>query len=105
MQAWELWEEGDSIKLLDDVIECSAFATELMRYVHVGLLCVQECPDDRPFMSSVFTMLSSDTLLQDPKKPLVGTRIGGLTSNWSDQHDSSTGVSVDHLTITTIEGR
>ncbi|XP_078152873.1 receptor-like serine/threonine-protein kinase SD1-8 isoform X1 [Carex rostrata] len=104
--AWELWEEGNIIKLLDDVIECSAFATELMRYVHVGLLCVQEFPDDRPFMSSVFTMLSSDTLLQDPKKPLVGTRIGGFTSDGSFyQNDSSSVVSVDHLTITAIEGR
>ncbi|XP_078150013.1 receptor-like serine/threonine-protein kinase SD1-8 isoform X2 [Carex rostrata] len=98
--AWKLWEEGNIIKLLDEVIECSAFATELMRYVHVGLLCVQECPDDRPSMSSVFTMLSSDTLLQDPKNPWVGTKIKGFPSEWSYQHDSSTAVSVDQLTIT-----
>ncbi|XP_078150014.1 receptor-like serine/threonine-protein kinase SD1-8 isoform X3 [Carex rostrata] len=103
--AWKLWEEGNIIKLLDEVIECSAFATELMRYVHVGLLCVQECPDDRPSMSSVFTMLSSDTLLQDPKNPWVGTKIKGFPSEWSYQHDSSTAVSVDQLTITRIEGR
>ncbi|XP_078166608.1 G-type lectin S-receptor-like serine/threonine-protein kinase At4g27290 isoform X2 [Carex rostrata] len=104
--AWKLWEEGNIIKLLDDTVESSAFATELMRYVHVGLLCVQECPDDRPSMSSVFTMLSSDTLLQDPKKPLFGTRIRGFPSEWSFyQDDSSTVVSVDQLTITGIEGR
>ncbi|XP_078150078.1 G-type lectin S-receptor-like serine/threonine-protein kinase At4g27290 isoform X2 [Carex rostrata] len=103
--AWKLWEEGNIIKLLDDVIECSAFATEVMRYVHVGLLCVQECADDRPSMSSVFTMLSSDTLLQDPKNPWVGTKIKGFPSEWSYQHDSSTAVSVDQLTITRIEGR
>ncbi|XP_078150057.1 G-type lectin S-receptor-like serine/threonine-protein kinase At4g27290 isoform X2 [Carex rostrata] len=103
--AWKLWEEGNIIKLLDDVIECSAFATEVMRYVHVGLLCVQECADDRPSMSSVFTMLSSDTLLQDPNNPWDGTIIRGFPSECSYQHDSSTAVSVDQLTITRIEGR
>lgn len=89
--------------LLDEAMESSAFATELIRYVHVGLLCVQDCPDDRPSMSSVFTMLASDILLQDPKKPLVGTRIRDFASDWSIyQHDSST---VDQLTITAVEGR
>ncbi|XP_078170290.1 G-type lectin S-receptor-like serine/threonine-protein kinase At4g27290 [Carex rostrata] len=104
--AWELWKEGNIIKLFDDAVESSAFVTELTRYVHVALLCVQECPADRPFMSSVFTMLSSDTLLQDPKNPWLGTRIKGFLSDMSfKQHDSSTATSTDQLTITEIEGR
>ncbi|KAJ4757753.1 G-type lectin S-receptor-like serine/threonine-protein kinase [Rhynchospora pubera] len=105
--AWKLWEERNSLKLLDEAVECSVFETELTRYVQVGLLCVQESPDDRPSMSSVFTMLSSDTLLQVPKKPLVGTRIRAFPSDWSlyqqsYERDSTTG---DQLTITGIEGR
>ncbi|KAJ4757754.1 Serine/threonine-protein kinase [Rhynchospora pubera] len=105
--AWKLWEEGNSFKLLDEAVKCSVSETELRRYVQMALLCVQESPDDRPSMSAFFTMLSSDTLLQDPKKPLVGTRIRSFPSDWSlyqqsYEHDSTTG---DQLTITGIEGR
>ncbi|KAJ4798623.1 Serine/threonine-protein kinase [Rhynchospora pubera] len=105
--AWKLWEEGNSFTLLDEAVKCSVSETELRRYVQMALLCVQESPDDRPSMSAFFTMLSSDTLLQDPKKPLVGTRIRGFPSDWSlyqqsYEHDSTTG---DQLTITGIEGR
>jgi hypothetical protein len=104
MQAWELWEEGNIIKLLDDVIECSAFATEVMRYVHVGLLCVQECPDDRPSMSSVVMMLSCDNLeIPAPKKPLFCRSIGVFATDRNFYKCDS--ISVDQLTMMTIEGR
>ncbi|KAJ1703966.1 hypothetical protein LUZ63_003745 [Rhynchospora breviuscula] len=105
--AWKLWEEGNSYKLLDEAVKCSVSETEIRRYVQMALLCVQECPEDRPSMSAFFTMLLSDTLLHDPKKPLVGTRIRGFPSDWSlyqqsYEYDSTAG---DQLTITGIEGR
>ncbi|KAJ4798618.1 Serine/threonine-protein kinase [Rhynchospora pubera] len=106
--AWKLWEEGHSSKLLDELVKCSVPETEIRRYVQVGLLCVQENPHDRPSMSAFFTMLSSDTLLYDPKKPLVGIRIRDFPSDWSlyqqqsNEHDSTT---ANQLTITGIEGR
>ena len=44
--------------------ECEAF-----RDIQIGLLCVQEYPEDRPNMSSVVLMLNSKTALPNPKKP------------------------------------
>ncbi|KAJ3708462.1 hypothetical protein LUZ61_012167 [Rhynchospora tenuis] len=103
--AWKLWEERSILKLLDEAVESTTFAIELSRCVHVGLLCVQECPDDRPSMSSVTMMLSSDDLVPPtPKKPSTWRSIGGFTA---DRHHSyaSGSSSADHLTITCIEGR
>ncbi|WOH07335.1 hypothetical protein DCAR_0726765 [Daucus carota subsp. sativus] len=42
---------------------------ELFRVIQIGLLCVQEDPIDRPFMSEVLLMLSSKMQLPRPKKP------------------------------------
>ncbi|KAJ3708461.1 hypothetical protein LUZ61_012166 [Rhynchospora tenuis] len=102
--AWNLWEEQSILKLLDAAVETTVFASELSRFIHVGLLCVQECPDDRPSMSSVFMMLSSDNLvLPIPRKPSASRSIGGFTA---DHHFYESGIiSVDQLTITGIEGR
>ncbi|KAJ3708463.1 hypothetical protein LUZ61_012168 [Rhynchospora tenuis] len=102
--AWKLWEEQSILKLLDEAVESTVFASELSRVIHVGLLCVQECPDDRPSMSSVFMMLSSDNLvLPTPRKHSASGSIGGFPA---DHHFSESDIiSVDQLTITGIEGR
>ena len=42
---------------------------EVQRSVHKGLLCVQQCLEDRPSMSSVVLMLSSDVPLPSPNEP------------------------------------
>lgn len=44
--------------------------TEMMRCIHIGLLCVQENAADRPTMASVVLMLSSYSLtLAVPSQP------------------------------------
>ena len=41
-----------------------------MRCVNIALLCVQDNADDRPTMSDVVAMLSSDSMaLTEPKHP------------------------------------
>lgn len=48
---------------------------EVLRCIHVGLLCVQGDPAVRPVMSSVVTMLGSDTAtIQAPSKPAFFAR-------------------------------
>ena len=45
---------------------------QLRRCIQVGLLCVQEQPDDRPAMSAVVEMLgSSCSELAEPMVPMV----------------------------------
>ncbi|KAL5197370.1 hypothetical protein ABZP36_000882 [Zizania latifolia] len=51
---------------------------EIVRCIHVGLLCVQENPADRPVMSAVNVMLSSGTVsLKAPSRPAFYIRKGG----------------------------
>ncbi|KAL5730990.1 non-specific serine/threonine protein kinase [Ranunculus cassubicifolius] len=76
---WKLWEEGSAIELMDPILLDSYSAAEVMRCIHVGLLCVQDNLEDRPTMSSVVLMLSSHSLtLQTPSAPsfILETRTG-----------------------------
>ncbi|KAK3426741.1 hypothetical protein EUGRSUZ_F03116 [Eucalyptus grandis] len=67
--AWRLFTEGRSMQLLDQLVENSCSTSEALRSIHIGLLCVQRCPDDRPSMSTVVMMLGSDIELPLPKEP------------------------------------
>ncbi|KAF8026052.1 hypothetical protein BT93_F2768 [Corymbia citriodora subsp. variegata] len=67
--AWRLFSEGRSMQLLDKVVKNSCSTSEALRSIHIGLLCVQRCPDDRPSMSAVVMMLGSDIELPHPKEP------------------------------------
>ncbi|KAI3892660.1 hypothetical protein MKW92_045568 [Papaver armeniacum] len=70
--AWILWNEGDPFELMEPGLadSNSASSLEVLRCIQVGLLCVQKLPDDRPSMSAVVFMLSSEnSLLLEPKQP------------------------------------
>ena len=70
VQVWEHWEAGTATELVDRGMSGSFPAGDVIRCVHVGLLCVQGDPAARPVMSAVVMMLGSDTVtLQAPSKP------------------------------------
>ncbi|KAF9672189.1 hypothetical protein SADUNF_Sadunf11G0014800 [Salix dunnii] len=67
--AWRNWREGTAQNIIDPVLS-NGSAAEMIRYIHIGLLCVQENIADRPTMASVVLMLSSSSLtLQIPSQP------------------------------------
>ncbi|XP_060973571.1 G-type lectin S-receptor-like serine/threonine-protein kinase CES101 isoform X2 [Cannabis sativa] len=67
--AWQLWSEGRCVELVDSGL-VKYKLSEVLNGIHIGLLCVQERPEDRPTMPDVVSMLSSDTtLLPSPKQP------------------------------------
>ena len=68
VQAWRLFTEDRSLELLDELVE-SYNTAEVLRSIHVALLCVQQCPEERPSMSVVILMLGSDNELPLPKEP------------------------------------
>ncbi|XP_076941217.1 G-type lectin S-receptor-like serine/threonine-protein kinase At4g27290 [Bidens hawaiensis] len=96
--AWRLYKEGRSIELMSASLHGSCVVvSEVLRSIHVGLLCVQHHPDDRPTMWSVVLMLVSDGALPEPKQPAFFT-------------DESRGKleslpSVDESTITLVYAR
>ncbi|KAM0894827.1 hypothetical protein ACQ4PT_024268 [Festuca glaucescens] len=67
---WERWTAGTVLDMMDRCLNTSVSKSGVLRCIHVGLLCVQENPADRPLMSSVVVMLGSDTVsLSAPSKP------------------------------------
>ncbi|XP_057516306.1 G-type lectin S-receptor-like serine/threonine-protein kinase At4g03230 isoform X3 [Amaranthus tricolor] len=68
--AWKLWKEDRQLEIVNQTLNDSCNTSNVMKCIHVGLLCVQEDPNDRPTMSSVFLMLSSENVcLPMPKQP------------------------------------
>ncbi|PHT25960.1 G-type lectin S-receptor-like serine/threonine-protein kinase SD1-1 [Capsicum baccatum] len=67
--AWMLHREGRSLEIADPALVESGYTIELQRSIHVGLLCVQQSPEDRPNISSVVLMLTNESILPQPKPP------------------------------------
>ncbi|XP_074380167.1 G-type lectin S-receptor-like serine/threonine-protein kinase At4g27290 isoform X2 [Apium graveolens] len=67
--AWRCFNEEKLEDLIDGAILELSIQYEVFRVIQIGLLCVQEYPEDRPDMSSVVLMLSSKMALPDPQKP------------------------------------
>ncbi|EEC82215.1 hypothetical protein OsI_26359 [Oryza sativa Indica Group] len=66
---WEHWTTGTIEELLDPAMRGRS-ADDLLKLINIGLLCVQDNPADRPTMSAVSVMLSSETFsIQAPSRP------------------------------------
>ncbi|THU61759.1 hypothetical protein C4D60_Mb07t26680 [Musa balbisiana] len=102
-ETWRLWREGKGLDLVDDAIGDSYPQAEVLRCMKVGLLCVQERPEDRPTMSAVMLMLGSVvSLLPQPRRPgFVATR-GPVEPDSSSQQDS---FSINNVSVTIYEAR
>lgn len=100
--AWKLWNEGKALDLMDMLLENQFPASEALRCIQVGLLCVQQRPEERPTMPSVLLMLDSESvLLPQPGQPgfyadrcLPDPKLNGR------MHSSS-----NEITDTLLEGR
>ncbi|XAR65585.1 Non-specific serine/threonine protein kinase [Bertholletia excelsa] len=67
--AWNNWRKGKALSLIDPEIVRGS-RSEMMRCIHIGLLCAQENAAKRPPMSSVVLMLNCfSTSLPLPSKP------------------------------------
>ncbi|KAG6387372.1 hypothetical protein SASPL_152559 [Salvia splendens] len=85
--AWMLYEEDRSIELVEPCAKKSCDISEVTRSIHVGLLCVQQHPEDRPSMSSVVMMLSNGGALPEAKHPdLFHKNKSSLVSVSSSNH-------------------
>ncbi|XP_021287429.1 G-type lectin S-receptor-like serine/threonine-protein kinase At4g27290 [Herrania umbratica] len=67
--AWRLFCDGNSLELSADPIKNTCIHFEVLRAIHIGLLCVQRNLEDRPSISNVVLMLSSEVPLPQPKQP------------------------------------
>ncbi|KHN01543.1 Cysteine-rich receptor-like protein kinase 29 [Glycine soja] len=94
--AWRNWRDGTTTNIVDPTLT-DGLRNEIMRCIHIGLLCVQENVAARPTMASVALMLNSYSLtLPVPSEPaFVGD---GRTRSLPDMQSSS-----EHNSRQTIE--
>ncbi|GMN50974.1 hypothetical protein TIFTF001_020117 [Ficus carica] len=104
--AWNLWKERKALELVDSTVGDSYPVSEVLRCIQVGLLCVQERAEDRPTMSTVVLMLSSESAtMPQPKNP--GFCLGRTpieTNSWSSKQEDQS-CTVNQVTNTVIDGR
>lgn len=102
--AWKLWNDGEAASLADPAVFDKCFEKEIEKCVHIGLLCVQEVANDRPNVSNVIWMLTTENMsLADPKQPAFIVRRGASEAESSDQ--SSQKVSINDVSLTAVTGR
>ncbi|KAI4298630.1 hypothetical protein L6164_032165 [Bauhinia variegata] len=109
--AWKNWKDGTPLALLDATLESCYSRDEVIRCIHIGLLCVQEDPVQRPTMQQIVLMLNSySTSLAMPERPpsfLVGRTQPSFPTMGLDSKSTSKSVSasVDEASITGVYPR
>ncbi|KAL2931600.1 Cysteine-rich receptor-like protein kinase 10 [Bienertia sinuspersici] len=68
--AWKLWNEGKELEFVDSLLALPYSMEDILRCLHIALLCVQEDPAERPSMANVVSLLSGEILtLPQPNNP------------------------------------
>ncbi|KFK28893.1 hypothetical protein AALP_AA7G061900 [Arabis alpina] len=109
---WRLWENKALPELIDPCIREDCNIEEVIRYIHIGLLCVQENPADRPTMSTIHQMLTTSSMTLPVPLPPGFFYENGPKSNPSghglepgQSSSKSVTCSVDEATITNVTPR
>jgi hypothetical protein len=105
-KAWKLWNEEEAVSLIDPEICNPDYVDDILRCIHIGLLCVQEIAKERPTMATVVSMLNSEIVkFPHPSQPAFiqrQTEHKGESSQSQQSHDSN---SRNGVTITNLQGR
>ncbi|CAN1160698.1 Cysteine-rich receptor-like protein kinase 8 [Linum perenne] len=98
--AWKNWISGTYSNVIDPSLG-SVSGNEIARYIHIGLLSVQDNVNDRPTMASAALMLTGNSIsLQLPLKPAFFMYTEEEQSNRGTNHavlaesDQSSGQSI-----------
>ncbi|KAL5197522.1 hypothetical protein ABZP36_001034 [Zizania latifolia] len=109
-KVWENWTAGTVVEIKDPSLGGNCPGDQILKCIHIGLLCVQEDPADRPTMSTVNIMLSSSTVsLQAPSRPAFCFQKSGADSDTYSEpyrgvHRSSP-VSPNEVSMTELDPR
>ncbi|XP_021288914.1 receptor-like serine/threonine-protein kinase SD1-7 [Herrania umbratica] len=98
-----LWKEGIPLEVVEECLGESCNLSEVIRCIHISLLCVQQHPKDRPSMSSVILTLGSETELPHPKQPGFLFQKSPLEENSSSDKRASS--SRNEMTLSVLNAR
>ena len=104
-QAWQLWNKGKGLELMDPTILDESFIpSEVLRCIHVGLLCVQDQATDRPTMLDVVSFLANETIQLSTLKQLAFF-INTIMKESNVFENKSKIYSVNNVTISKLDAR
>ncbi|CAL0334378.1 unnamed protein product [Lupinus luteus] len=103
-KVWKLWNEDNIESTIDQSICNPVHEKDIVRCVHIGLLCVQESARHRPNMATVISMLNSEIVnLPPPRQPAFIERPDIYKSLSSEECRPSHSNNI--VSITDIKGR
>ncbi|XP_054778564.1 G-type lectin S-receptor-like serine/threonine-protein kinase At1g11300 isoform X2 [Prosopis cineraria] len=103
-QVWKLWKEDNLVSFIDLEMQHQGSCEDILRCVHIGLLCVQELVKERPTMANVVSMLSSEIAnLPLPRQPAYILNETGF--NFEPASEAQSSHSANFVSITSITGR
>ncbi|KAH7867307.1 hypothetical protein Vadar_031766 [Vaccinium darrowii] len=102
---WNLWSGETPLDLMDATMKGTYSRDEVIRCIHIALLCVQEDPNARPPMAMVVPMLDGySTVMSIPQEPGFFAR--SITNIELDQCANKSIVwSVNEVSITELQPR
>ncbi|KAK7314922.1 hypothetical protein VNO77_33452 [Canavalia gladiata] len=67
---WKQWKNQTPLSILDPAITENYSEVEVLKCIQIGLLCVQQNPDDRPTMTTIVSYMSMQSIeLPYPQEP------------------------------------
>ncbi|KAI3837884.1 hypothetical protein MKW92_000128 [Papaver armeniacum] len=100
LHAWRLWNEEKWSEIVDEDLDDLYSPFEVIKCIHIGLLCCQNRVVDRPTMAEVDLMLNYETDRPSPKEPPYTFPTSSEKPSIPCIHCSN-----NNVTLTTIGGR
>ncbi|KAL9243536.1 hypothetical protein vseg_017411 [Gypsophila vaccaria] len=97
---WRNWLEDTALKIVDPSMSIID-KNQVLRCIHIGLLCVQENFTHRPIMSSVMLLLNRQYTISPP----MPSRPAFLLDHNDDNEVGSSNVSRNEVTISQLDAR
>ncbi|CAA7029737.1 unnamed protein product [Microthlaspi erraticum] len=92
--------ENGGVNLLDQDLADSSQPLEVGRCVQIGLLCVQQQPEERPNTLELLSMLTTTTDLPPPKQPIFALQARGDHRSLANDL-----ITMNETTLSVIQGR
>eukprot|EP00258_Populus_trichocarpa_P039112 XP_024455131.1 cysteine-rich receptor-like protein kinase 10 isoform X2 [Populus trichocarpa] len=111
---WKHWRDGTPLAVLDPTLTDTYSRNEVIRCIHIGLLCVQEDPAIRPAMATIILTLNSYSVtLPSPQEPAflvhstITDEVNSSSKEFLLEHSKrkSVAYSVDEDSITEVYPR
>lgn len=100
-----MWTENDTLSMIDPTILYPCFNGEILKCIQLGLLCVQEYPEDRPTISTLISMLDVNDVMDLPHPTEPGFTHRKLPSSDEILQSSQEHGSINNVSLTEFSGR